>query len=203
MEIGLDLALVDRRELRGRRYRRARHIGVEERRGAAPEMHRGRDRAGDDRAAGFVDLRLHEARGGGFGRCRVGAAREGHTERQDARDLCVQHRAREPRVVDAVPQFAPRLVVRIGQGDVVAPPSELVGRGQPRRAGADDGHRCARRRALNPAQRPRGADRRLGDGALDLVHRHAAVVQAPACTRFRNDAGTATRRRRAADCDPR
>jgi len=97
-------------------------------------------------------------------------------------DLLIEDLAREPVRRDPYPQLPAGHCLRFKDGDLVpAPLAEVVGRGQPRRAGTYDRHPSPRGRSdrLAPMLPP---DSRvpLNRGALDGVDRHRSLPECAA-----------------------
>ena len=123
-------------------------------------------------------------------RHRVPAA-DPHAHGLDPADLRREHVARQPVGGDAVPHHPARLRARVPHLHLVPAAGQVVGGGQPARAGADDEHPLAGRLGLDHAERPVVRRRQVaeepfhgvdGDGAVQfgaVAHALARVVADP------------------------
>ena len=108
---------------------------------------------------------------------------EGDAEGAQPVDLGVEHDPRQPVAGDAVAHHAARLGPAVAHRDGVAHPAEVVRRGQPARAGADDQHPPAgagRRRVEGPAV----LDGEVAEEPLDPVDRDGTVELEPVAGGF-------------------
>ena len=102
-------------------------------------------------------------------------AGDGHAEGLDPADLAGQYVARQPVGRDAIAHHPARLGAGVPDLHLVATPGQVVGGGQPARAGPDDQDPLPARRPGRRAERPAVLQRLVAEEPLDRVDRHRTV----------------------------
>ena len=121
-------------------------------------------------------------------------------ERDDARDLAVEHGAREPVRRNAVAHQAAELGARFEQRDRVAAPAQMERRRQSRRSAADDRDPLARARLAGGANAQPSRERLVADIALEPADRQRLVEAGAIAGGFARDGGRCARRSRETGC---